>query len=306
MPQLDSTAQLEAIFVQKLDEKYGLNERGVKKAFCKFDKDNNGLLDLEELKLAVRTIMNGITESQIQKLVNRYDIDGDGKISYEEFIHLCRTKKEETAVPVKAATLRKKKTGIDEEEHAYYRRDDSGRQRVKPIQEDRPPRAREGRHRQERDYDNNTDHDAPIDEYFLDDREVERHDRYDRHRHRGADDRDEFPRGKRAGDNYNQHEEEREEPFYYDDRDGRDRNRTSNNNRRHTVSDGDRGAWAGPGGGGYARQDSSQSEIESSFNAQNPRELESRCRSFLLGLKEHLLKKAINMRIEGSTYHVYT
>lgn len=40
---------LETLFIEKLQEKYKLNKRDLKKAFNKFDTDNNGLLDLDEL-----------------------------------------------------------------------------------------------------------------------------------------------------------------------------------------------------------------------------------------------------------------
>ena len=43
------TDELEHLFINKLQQKYKLNERDLKKAFSRFDNNNNGLLDLEEL-----------------------------------------------------------------------------------------------------------------------------------------------------------------------------------------------------------------------------------------------------------------
>jgi hypothetical protein len=83
-----SAAELDNIFISKVSEKYQLNERDLKRAFSRFDTDGNGLLDLEEMKVAVRLYLNGVDDSQIQGVIDRYDINGDGKISFEEFTGL--------------------------------------------------------------------------------------------------------------------------------------------------------------------------------------------------------------------------
>jgi Ca2+-binding EF-hand superfamily protein len=44
-----SLYDLETLFLEKLQEKYKLNIRDVKRAFARFDLDHNGLLDLREL-----------------------------------------------------------------------------------------------------------------------------------------------------------------------------------------------------------------------------------------------------------------
>ena len=48
--------QLEQLFVDKLTEKYRLTERDIKRAFCKFDKDNSGFLDIDELTTAIHQV----------------------------------------------------------------------------------------------------------------------------------------------------------------------------------------------------------------------------------------------------------
>ena len=40
-----SVQELESVFVDKLLEKYKLNERDIKRAFARFDTDGNGLLE---------------------------------------------------------------------------------------------------------------------------------------------------------------------------------------------------------------------------------------------------------------------
>ena len=85
---------IEFLFLNKLQEKYQLNERDIKKAFGKFDKDNNGLLDLNEIKIVVSLMLNGVNDEQIRLLVTSFDLNGDGKISYEEFLSYLRKLRE--------------------------------------------------------------------------------------------------------------------------------------------------------------------------------------------------------------------
>jgi hypothetical protein len=83
---------LETLFLEKLQEKYKLNIRDIKKAFSQFDLDRNGLLDLAELTKGIQRFLNGVKESQVRELVQRYDINGDGKISYEEFLQFLSSR----------------------------------------------------------------------------------------------------------------------------------------------------------------------------------------------------------------------
>ena len=77
---------LEKLFLDKLQEKYKLNERDLKKAFSGFDTNQNGLLEVDEIGGLVNQILNGISAGQIQALLDRFDVNGDGQITYEEFL----------------------------------------------------------------------------------------------------------------------------------------------------------------------------------------------------------------------------
>jgi len=92
MASFNSLFDLETLFIEKLQEKYKLNIRDVKRAFSQFDLDNNGLLDLAELTQGVQMFLNGVKESQVRELVQQYDLNGDGKISYEEFLHFLQNR----------------------------------------------------------------------------------------------------------------------------------------------------------------------------------------------------------------------
>lgn len=84
---------LETLFIEKFLEKYKLNERDLKRAFSKFDKDNNGLLDLNELAIGISMFLNGVKDDDVRKLIAKYDLNNDGMISYDELLHLLTTRK---------------------------------------------------------------------------------------------------------------------------------------------------------------------------------------------------------------------
>jgi EF-hand domain pair len=80
--------QVETLFIEKLQEKYQLNKRDIKRAFKAFDKDGSGTLDVGELTKVIGLYLNGIDPDLIKELVLRYDVDGDGVISLDEFQQL--------------------------------------------------------------------------------------------------------------------------------------------------------------------------------------------------------------------------
>ena len=76
---------LESLFIEKFLEKYKLTDRDMRRAFGKFDNNKNGLLDLDELTKAIQSFLNGVDKRDVAKLVDCYDVNGDGQISVEEF-----------------------------------------------------------------------------------------------------------------------------------------------------------------------------------------------------------------------------
>jgi hypothetical protein len=57
-------------------------------AFCEYDKDGDGKITTDELRLALR----GEPPEAVQAYIDEYDTDGDGTISYEEFIRMLLPK----------------------------------------------------------------------------------------------------------------------------------------------------------------------------------------------------------------------
>ena len=80
-----SLAELESKFVEKFQEKFKLTERDIQRAFKRFDADGSGFLDVAELTDAMHMFLNGVDRARVLELVQRYDVDGDGTISLDEF-----------------------------------------------------------------------------------------------------------------------------------------------------------------------------------------------------------------------------
>ena len=62
------------------------NEEEVIKAFKFFDKEGNGLININELKNIMLSVGNNISEEELNDMLKEADIDMDGYINYEEFI----------------------------------------------------------------------------------------------------------------------------------------------------------------------------------------------------------------------------
>ncbi len=61
-------------------------------AFKIFDKNNDGLITQDELKQLLNNIGQKPSDSEIQDMINEIDIDGDGKINFDNFITLMEKK----------------------------------------------------------------------------------------------------------------------------------------------------------------------------------------------------------------------
>ena len=54
--------------------------------FRVFDKNGDGFIQLEELKAVMKSLGNKLTDKELDDMLKKYDADGDGQISYEEFV----------------------------------------------------------------------------------------------------------------------------------------------------------------------------------------------------------------------------
>jgi Ca2+-binding EF-hand superfamily protein len=65
-----------------------INDKRIKQAFNMFDDDANGYIEIEEFKMAMSGL--NISHQEWVEIIGEIDIDGDGKISFEEFTAMLR------------------------------------------------------------------------------------------------------------------------------------------------------------------------------------------------------------------------
>lgn len=63
-------------------------ESSIRAAFKIFDRDGNGSIDAKELKYAMQNLGEKLTDKELQDMMREADVDGDGKINYEEFVKI--------------------------------------------------------------------------------------------------------------------------------------------------------------------------------------------------------------------------
>ena len=59
-------------------------------AFKKFDTDNSGYITVDELKQLLAKIGQHYSDREIAKMIATVDRNGDGKLSYQDFVRLMK------------------------------------------------------------------------------------------------------------------------------------------------------------------------------------------------------------------------
>jgi len=67
-------------------------EAEIRAAFDVFDSDKCGYIKAEELRGVMSSIGEKLTDSEIEEMISLVDTDGDGKISFEEFVSIINHK----------------------------------------------------------------------------------------------------------------------------------------------------------------------------------------------------------------------
>jgi len=57
----------------------------LRKAFEVFDRDHDGYVSAKDLKLAMRSLGEKLSEVELREMINEADKDGDGKVNFDEF-----------------------------------------------------------------------------------------------------------------------------------------------------------------------------------------------------------------------------
>jgi calcium-dependent protein kinase len=68
-----------------------LNQQKLKSTFDEIDSDRNGYIDRSEMISAGSLLNRSFDEEQVEQLFEQYDVNGDGLISFSEFIQIYTT-----------------------------------------------------------------------------------------------------------------------------------------------------------------------------------------------------------------------
>ncbi|XP_052271953.1 neo-calmodulin-like [Dreissena polymorpha] len=87
---LDFDSFLNIVASRKFDDED--HEDALKEAFRMFDKDGNGYIDAEELRVCMMNLGEKLTLEEVEEMIREVDIDFDGRMNYEEFVQLMCSK----------------------------------------------------------------------------------------------------------------------------------------------------------------------------------------------------------------------
>eukprot|EP00343_Euplotes_focardii_P002884 CAMPEP_0205804978 /NCGR_PEP_ID=MMETSP0205-20121125/8038_1 /ASSEMBLY_ACC=CAM_ASM_000278 /TAXON_ID=36767 /ORGANISM="Euplotes focardii, Strain TN1" /LENGTH=75 /DNA_ID=CAMNT_0053075409 /DNA_START=420 /DNA_END=647 /DNA_ORIENTATION=- len=68
-----------------------LTENEIKEAFTLFDKDNNGKITASELKKALTTWGEKLTDDQVCEFIEDADTNGDGELDITELVRILKS-----------------------------------------------------------------------------------------------------------------------------------------------------------------------------------------------------------------------
>ena len=61
--------------------------------FDQFDRDGDGYITVEDLKGALLSMGKDLTDDELRQLISEADLDGDGKVSFKEFLSMSAATK---------------------------------------------------------------------------------------------------------------------------------------------------------------------------------------------------------------------
>ncbi|CAH2294979.1 calcium-binding 7 [Pelobates cultripes] len=73
----------------------------IREAFKVFDRDGNGFISKQELGTAMRSLGYMPNEVELEVIIQRLDMDGDGQVDFEEFVTLLGPKITTSGIPDK-------------------------------------------------------------------------------------------------------------------------------------------------------------------------------------------------------------
>lgn len=77
-------------FIEMMLRRDSKCEEDVVHAFRVFDRDGDGLISAEELKLTMNNLGEPLTDHEVKSMIEAADLDGDGLINFQEFSRLMQ------------------------------------------------------------------------------------------------------------------------------------------------------------------------------------------------------------------------
>lgn len=68
----------------------------IREAFKVFDKNGDGYVEVAELRQVVQGLGEPLSEADLQEMIKEADTDGDGRISYQEYVENTEKKPKKT------------------------------------------------------------------------------------------------------------------------------------------------------------------------------------------------------------------
>ncbi|GAA6093993.1 calcium-binding protein 7, partial [Tachysurus ichikawai] len=80
---------------------FSFDSSEIREAFKVFDRDGNGFISKQELGMAMRSLGYMPNEVELEVIIQRLDMDGDGQVDFEEFVTLLGPKISAAGMPDK-------------------------------------------------------------------------------------------------------------------------------------------------------------------------------------------------------------
>ncbi|XP_008703622.1 calmodulin-like [Ursus americanus] len=68
------------------------SEHDMREVFRAFDLDGNGHISVDELKQAMATLGEKLSQEELDAMIQEADVDKDGQVNYEEFLRILSQK----------------------------------------------------------------------------------------------------------------------------------------------------------------------------------------------------------------------
>ena len=69
------------------------DEEDIRESYRVFDKERKGYVAVQDLRFVLESLHENVEQEEIDQLLAELDTDGDGQITYEEYVDMITKKK---------------------------------------------------------------------------------------------------------------------------------------------------------------------------------------------------------------------